>query len=204
MEVTLPFMRSRMKQSLSGVWKAYVIHTMKGQSYGEGESKTWSFTIITIILILQAAGAGPELTPVLTNDSMILSLSARVSPCFILILFLSKHFMAYLTFRQHRLHISRHGVALPFSSYHSLFLTSFPCRPSGSRTPRRSHLCRWSDARWSHSWSAEEEQGSIMNFNRDRRGATLEPGLMSPLWFIAGWCPHRVSVQFEANSTIEK
>lgn len=27
-----PFMRSRMKHSLSGVWKAYVIHTMNGQS----------------------------------------------------------------------------------------------------------------------------------------------------------------------------
>lgn len=31
-EVTLPFIRSRMKHSLSGVWKAYVMHTMKGQS----------------------------------------------------------------------------------------------------------------------------------------------------------------------------
>lgn len=182
-------MRSRMKQSLSGVWKAYVIHTMKGQSYGQGESRTWSWCF-SDRLILQATGAEPELTPVLTNDSMILSLSARVSPCFILILFLSKHFMAYLTFRQHRLHISSHGMALPFSSFYPLFLTSFPCRPSGSRTPLRSHLCRWSDARWSHSWSAEEEQGSIMNFNRDRRGATSDPGLMSPLWFTVGRCAH--------------
>lgn len=31
-EATLPFIRSRMKHSLSGVWKAYVMHTMKGQS----------------------------------------------------------------------------------------------------------------------------------------------------------------------------
>lgn len=35
--VALPFIRSRMKQSLSGVWKAYVIHTMKGQSCGEAD-----------------------------------------------------------------------------------------------------------------------------------------------------------------------
>lgn len=36
------------------------------------------------------------LTPVLTRDSMMRSLRARVSPCFILMRFLSKHFMAYL------------------------------------------------------------------------------------------------------------
>lgn len=30
-----PFMRSRMKLSLSGVWKAYDIHTMNGQSWHE-------------------------------------------------------------------------------------------------------------------------------------------------------------------------
>lgn len=35
-EVTLPFIRSRMKHSLSGVWKAYVMHTMKGQSCKSG------------------------------------------------------------------------------------------------------------------------------------------------------------------------
>lgn len=39
-EVILPFMRSRMKQSLSGVWKAYVIHTMNGQSCAEREPKS--------------------------------------------------------------------------------------------------------------------------------------------------------------------
>ena len=36
------------------------------------------------------------LTPVLTSESISRSLRASVSPCFILILFLSKHFMAYL------------------------------------------------------------------------------------------------------------
>lgn len=36
------------------------------------------------------------LTPVLTRDNIILSFKANVSPCFILILFLSKHFIAYL------------------------------------------------------------------------------------------------------------
>lgn len=35
-------------------------------------------------------------TPVLTSDNMIRSLMANVSPCFIFILFLSKHFIAYL------------------------------------------------------------------------------------------------------------
>lgn len=38
-------------------------------------------------------------TPVLTSDNMIRSLMANVSPCFIFILFLSKHFIAYL--KQH-------------------------------------------------------------------------------------------------------
>lgn len=68
-----------------------------------------------------------SLTPVLTNDSMILSLSASVSPCFILIRFLSKHFMAYL----------RHTVSehiLLSKPQKSIFLVSslqqhlhFPC-----------------------------------------------------------------------------
>lgn len=35
-------------------------------------------------------------TPVLTSDNIIRSLMANVSPCFIFILFLSKHFIAYL------------------------------------------------------------------------------------------------------------
>lgn len=37
-----------------------------------------------------------QLTPVLTRESMMRSFSARVSPCFILMRFLSRHFMAYL------------------------------------------------------------------------------------------------------------
>lgn len=36
------------------------------------------------------------LTPVLTNESIIRSLRANVSPCFILMRFLSRHFMAYI------------------------------------------------------------------------------------------------------------
>lgn len=39
-------------------------------------------------------------TPVLTSDNMIRSLMANVSPCFIFILFLSKHFIAYLKTKQ--------------------------------------------------------------------------------------------------------
>lgn len=35
-------------------------------------------------------------TPVLTSDNMIRSFNANVSPCFILMRFLSKHFIAYL------------------------------------------------------------------------------------------------------------
>lgn len=58
-----------------------------------------------------------QLTPVLTNDSMILSLSARVSPCFILILFLSKHFMAYLTFTQQRLHAEGRSMTAAFAAF---------------------------------------------------------------------------------------
>lgn len=57
-----------------------------------------------------------QLTPVLTNDSMILSLSARVSPCFILILFLSKHFMAYLTFTQQRLGTEGRSMTVAFTA----------------------------------------------------------------------------------------
>lgn len=42
------------------------------------------------------------LTPVLTRDNIILSFKANVSPCFILILFLSKHFIAYLKKKQQK------------------------------------------------------------------------------------------------------
>lgn len=42
------------------------------------------------------AGLPAWLTPVLTRDNMMRSLRARVSPCFILMRFLSRHFMAYL------------------------------------------------------------------------------------------------------------
>lgn len=37
-----------------------------------------------------------SLTPVLTIESIVLSLRANVSPCFILMRFLSRHFMAYI------------------------------------------------------------------------------------------------------------
>lgn len=40
--------------------------------------------------------ASCPLTPVLTRESMMRSFRASVSPCFILMRFLSRHFMAYL------------------------------------------------------------------------------------------------------------
>lgn len=85
-----------MKLSLSGVWNAYDMHTMNGQSWRAGEGGEQR----------RRAGPGPgahsdlpgpsRLTPVLTRDSMMRSFRARVSPCFILMRFLSRHFMAYL------------------------------------------------------------------------------------------------------------
>ena len=71
-----------MKHNLSGVWKAYVMQTMKGQS-----------------------------SPVDTRDSISLSFRARVSPCFILIRFLSRHFIAYLCKK-------RKKMLLTFSKIH--------------------------------------------------------------------------------------
>lgn len=37
-----PFMRSRMKLSLSGVWKAYDMHTMKGQSWQGSKEQSYN------------------------------------------------------------------------------------------------------------------------------------------------------------------
>lgn len=50
----------------------------------------------SLSLSLSPAQPPCPLTPVLTRDSMMRSLRASVSPCFILMRFLSKHFMAYL------------------------------------------------------------------------------------------------------------
>ena len=144
-----PFMRSRMKQSLSGVWKAYVMQTMNGQSeicYQEREVdrkrrrwcswslpytrsylpvdvdiwlprsmssdwRTWGLwlwwcpscpVIVWMITMLMVKPTMNDNTsdsdwwrslpcPVETRLSMILSLRASVSPCFILIRFLSRH-----------------------------------------------------------------------------------------------------------------
>lgn len=51
---------------------------------------------LSVSLSLSPAQPPCPLTPVLTRDSMMRSLRASVSPCFILMRFLSKHFMAYL------------------------------------------------------------------------------------------------------------
>ncbi|MPC26414.1 hypothetical protein E2C01_019553 [Portunus trituberculatus] len=66
------------------------------------------------------------LTPVLTSDNMIRSFNANVSPCFILILFLSRHFMAYI---------------LPVSALRHPYTSPKPPRPMirliPSRVPRK-------------------------------------------------------------------
>lgn len=83
-----------MKLSLSGVWKAYDMHTMNGQSWPGRRCHAEP-------AVPQQPASPPALcpyplTPVLTRDNMMRSLRASVSPCFILMRFLSKHFMAYL------------------------------------------------------------------------------------------------------------
>lgn len=68
----------------------------------------------TIKCLLRAKFLNNELTPVLTSDNIILSLRARVSPCFILIRFLSRHFMAYI---------------LPVSAFRQPYTSPKPPRP---------------------------------------------------------------------------
>lgn len=92
-----------MKLSLSGVWKAYDIHTMNGQSWHKRQGQAVLTVPRSTPLAASTCGHGASplprpsaLTPVLTRDNMMRSLRARVSPCFILMRFLSKHFMAYL------------------------------------------------------------------------------------------------------------
>ena len=87
---------------------------------------------------------GEWLTPVLTRESMIRSFKANVSPCFILMRFLSKHFIAYLDGQQRWKGCSEEGM-----------VTFCPCRLCDIRRLRRIRLVRWFDERWSHSWSAE-------------------------------------------------
>lgn len=66
---------------------------MNGQSWGRGEGVSGGCPGPGPEA---ARGAGCPLTPVLTRDSMMRSFRASVSPCFILMRFLSRHFMAYL------------------------------------------------------------------------------------------------------------
>lgn len=84
-----------------------------------------------------------SLTPVLTNDSMILSLSASVSPCFILIRFLSKHFMAYLRYTQQVsgcFYVNPNLASFCFNPYRRL--TFSPCLLFCIRKPLRTPLCQ--------------------------------------------------------------
>lgn len=80
---------------------------------------------------------------------------------------------------------SRRGD-LTVSLYRRLFcvLTSSPCRPSCSRTPRRSRPCRWSDARWSRSWSAEDGQKERTDLNRQEPQNNLFK--QSQVWKLSG------------------
>lgn len=93
-----------MKLSLSGVWKAYDMHTMNGQSWSG--RRCHAEPEVPQHPTSPPAPCPYPLTPVLTRDNMMRSLRASVSPCFILMRFLSKHFMAYLEAE------SPHGVLL--------------------------------------------------------------------------------------------
>ena len=124
---------------------------------------------------------------------MILSLSARVSPCFILILFLSKHFMAYLTFKRHKLHINSHGMILPFTAFIPIFPYIFPVsaflQPYTSPKPPLP-MIRCTLKSFMVSWGRVKVH---RYFNRRRRRSVLHPNLKSDTfsfvdWFISGWC----------------
>jgi hypothetical protein len=73
------------------------MHTINGQpSYNRNSIESSSSTTFIAVHYLQQKKTLRELTPVLTNESIIRSFRASVSPPFILIRFLSKHFIAYL------------------------------------------------------------------------------------------------------------
>lgn len=63
-----------------------------------------------------AAAQPTPLTPVLTSESMMRSFRARVSPCFILMRFLSRHFMAYLQSRGRQSTPGSRGPGLPLGA----------------------------------------------------------------------------------------
>lgn len=61
---------------------------------------------------------------------------------------------------------------VPFNTFTEL--TFFPCLPSCSRTPLQSRPCRLSDARWSHSWSAEGERSTeTLTQTQEKHGLPL-------------------------------
>lgn len=68
----------------------------------------------TLCACLGCKFTNAKLTPVLTRDNIILSLRARVSPCFIFIRFLSRHFIAYI---------------LPVSAFRQPYTSPKPPRP---------------------------------------------------------------------------
>lgn len=134
----------------------------------------------------------------LTNDSIILSLSARVSPCFILILFLSKHFMAYLTFKQQRLHISSHSMALPFKAFIPFFLhLSCVGLPAAVHFSEAAPADDPVHAEVVHG-QLRKNKGNHKDFNKDRTGVTLHPDPKAAAFsclvqFMSGWCESRHS-----------
>lgn len=75
---------------------------------------------------------------------------------------------------------------VPFNTFTEL--TFFPCLPSCSRTPLQSRPCRWSDARWSHSWSAEggERSTETLTQTEEKHGLPLRDRKLwvdVPVWF---------------------
>lgn len=95
---------------------------------------------------------------------MILSLSAKVSPCFILILFLSKHFMAYLTIKQqNRLPTGSYSMILFVKSGHSfpyIFPVSAFLQPYTSPKPPLP-MIRCTLKSFMVSWGRTEEKHLI-------------------------------------------
>lgn len=80
------------------------------------------------------------LTPVLTRDNMMRSFRANVSPCFILIRFLSRHFMAYI---------------LPVSALRHPYTSPNPPRP----------MIRWTLKSFMVSWGSKVLWTQIIHEN---------------------------------------
>lgn len=122
---------------------------------------------------------------------MILSLSARVSPCFILILFLSKHFMAYLTLKQQQKVTTQFFFSLKVFFVFSLIFIGCTCsfphifpvsaflQPYTSPKPPLP-MIRWTLKSFMVSWRWRKEHKASQKWKGPFRGLSHETCLM---WF---------------------